>query len=72
MRAWAKVGGMAKGRERGTLHLLPNADNDYNPTFKGTLNGFKNEAGELVEDMPVTLPDWFRPAAIEKVFKGDK
>ncbi|AFZ22383.1 hypothetical protein [Allocoleopsis franciscana] len=65
-----KGGGMAKARERGTLHLLLNADNDYNPTFKGTLNGFKNEAGELVEDMPVTLPDWFRPGAIEKMFKG--
>lgn len=66
-----KGGGMAKARERGTLHLLLNADNDYNPTFKGTLNGFKSEAGELVEDMSVTLPDWFRPGAIAKMFKGE-
>ena len=63
-----KGGGMAKARERGTLHLLLNADNDYNPTFKGTLNGLKNDKGELVEDMPVTLPDWFRPKAIAKMF----
>lgn len=63
-------GGMAKARQRGALHLLLNADNDYHPTFKGTLNGFKNEVGELVVDMPVTLPDWFRPQAIEKMFKG--
>lgn len=62
-----KGGGMAKARERGTLHLLLNADNDYNPTFKGTLNGFKNEQGELMEDMVVTLPDWFRPEKISKM-----
>lgn len=67
-----KGGGMAKARERGTLHLLLNADNDYNPTFKGTLNGFKNDTGELVEDMAVTLPDWFRPKAISKMFEGGK
>lgn len=65
-------GGMAKSRKRGTLHLLLNADNDYNPTFQGTLNGFKNEAGELVEDMEVTLPDWFRPQAIEKMFGANQ
>lgn len=64
-----KGGGMAKARERGTLHLLLNADNDYNPTFKGTLNGFKNDQGELAEDMPVTLPDWFRPNQIAKMFE---
>lgn len=64
--------GMAKARERGTLHLLLNADNDYNPTFKGTLNGFKNDQGELVEDMAVTLPDWFRPQAIAKMFGSDQ
>lgn len=63
-----KGGGMAKARERGTLHLLLNADNDYNPTFKGTLNGLKNDQGELVEDMPITLPDWFRPNYIAKMF----
>lgn len=61
--------GMAKARERGTLHLLLNADNDYNPTFKGTLNGFKNDQGELMEDKAVTLPDWFRPGTIAKMFE---
>lgn len=63
--------GMAKARERGTLHLLLNADNDYSPTFNGTLNGFKNEQGERVEDMAVTLPDWFRPSTISKMLKGE-
>ncbi len=57
-------GGMAEARKRGTLHLLLNADNDYNPTFRGTLNGFKDDTGVLVEDMVVTLPDWFRPEKI--------
>lgn len=60
-----KGSGMAAARKRGTLHLLLQADNDYNPLFKGTLNGYKVD-GEAVEDMPVTLPDWFRPDEITK------
>jgi hypothetical protein len=57
-------GGMAEARKRGALHLLLNADNDYNPTFGGILNGFKDDTGVLLEDMVVTLPDWFRPEKI--------
>lgn len=60
-----KGGGMAEARKRGTLHLLLNADNDYNPTFQGTLNGLKDGSGQLIEDMAITLPDWFRP---DKIF----
>ncbi|MGB7440693.1 MAG: hypothetical protein WA919_06465 [Coleofasciculaceae cyanobacterium] len=58
-----KGGGMAAARKRGTLHLLLQADNDYNPLFKGTLNGYKVD-GELKEDLPITLPEWFRPDTI--------
>ena len=60
-----KGAGMAQSRKRGILHLLLLADNDYNPTFQGTLNGFKNQAGELEENRPITLPNWFRPDKIE-------
>jgi hypothetical protein len=67
-----KGGGMAEARKRGTLHLLLNADNDYNPTFQGTLNGFKDGTGQLLEDMPVTLPDWFRPEKIAAMLGGEK
>ena len=59
-----KGAGMAATRKRGTLHLLLHADNDYNPTFMGVLNGFKDSSGQLVEDMPITLPDWFRPEQV--------
>jgi hypothetical protein len=52
---------MAEARKRGALHLLLNADNYYNPTFQGILNGFKDDSGQLVKDMAITLPDWFRP-----------
>lgn len=65
-----KGGGMAEARKRGTLHLLLNADNDYNPTFQGTLNGFKDSTGQLLEDMAVTLPDWFRPDKIAAMLGG--
>ena len=59
-----KGAGMAATRKRGTLHLLLHADNDYNPTFMGVLNGFKDSSGQVVEDMPITLPDWFRPEQV--------
>lgn len=62
-------GGMAASRKRGALHLLLNADNDYQPTFQGVLNGFKNDSGQLIEDMAVTLPDWFRPDKLQAMFE---
>ncbi|NEQ64982.1 MAG: ATP-binding protein [Symploca sp. SIO2D2] len=61
-----KGGGMAKARERGCLHLLLQADNDYNPTFCGVLNGFKLN-GELQENLKITLPDWFGPDKIKEM-----
>lgn len=65
-----KGGGMAEARKRGSLHLLLNADNDCHPTFKGVLNGFKDESGQLLENMPVTLPDWFRPSKLASMLGG--
>jgi hypothetical protein len=39
------------------------------PTFKGKLTGFKNSDGEVLEEMPITIPvDWFNPEAIAKMF----
>ena len=60
-------GGFAQAREEGVLQLWLNSDNEMKPLFKGKLIGFKNEDGELIEEMKITIPkDWFNPTAIRK------
>ncbi len=62
--------GFAASREEGVLQLRLNADNEMKPLFKGKLIGFKDEDGELIEDMKITIPkDWFNPSAIKKMFE---
>lgn len=62
--------GFAASREEGVLQIRLNADNEMRPLFKGKLIGFKDDDGELVDEMKVTLPkDWFNPAAIKNLFK---
>lgn len=65
-------GGFAQAREEGVLQLWLNSDNDMKPLFKGKLIGFKNDDGEVIEEMKITIPkDWFNPGAISKMFKGE-
>lgn len=62
--------GFAQAREEGVLQLWLNSDNDMKPLFKGKLLGFKDDEGELINELKVTIPkDWFRPDAIAKMFK---
>jgi hypothetical protein len=62
--------GFAASREEGVLQLRLNADNEMKPLFKGKLIGFKDEDGELIEDMKISIPkDWFNPTAIKKMFE---
>ena len=57
--------GFAASRDEGVLQLRLNADNEMCPLFKGKLLGFKDEEGELFEELKVTVPkDWFNPSAI--------
>lgn len=64
-------GGFAQAREEGVIQLRLNSDNEMKPLFKGKLLGFKDDEGELIEDMKVTIPkDWFNPTAIRKMFEG--
>lgn len=66
-------GGFAQAREEGVLQLWLNSDNEMKPLFKGKLIGFKNEEGEVVEEMKITIPkDWFNPKAIAKLFEAGK
>lgn len=66
-------GGFAQAREEGVLQLWLNANNYQKPLFKGKLIGFKNEDGELIEEMKITIPkDWFNPQAIGKMFGANQ
>lgn len=56
--------GFAKTRESGTLQLELRSDNKMRPLFKGMLNGYKDSDGSLIKDMPIALPDWFKPETI--------
>jgi hypothetical protein len=61
--------GFAASRDEGVLQLRLNADNEMRPLFKGKLIGFKDEDGELLEELKITLPkEWFNPDAIRKMF----
>jgi hypothetical protein len=63
--------GFSQARTEGVLQLWLNSDNEMKPLFKGKLIGFKDEDGELIEEMKVTIPkDWFNPGAIAKMFRG--
>jgi len=66
-------GGFSQARAEGVLQLWLNSDNEMKPLFKGKLIGFKDEEGELIEEMKVSIPkDWFNPSAIAKMFGGCK
>ena len=66
-------GGFSAAREAGILQLWLNSDNDMKPLFKGKLVGFKDEDGELIEELKVTIPkDWFNPSSINSTFKEGK
>ena len=65
-------GGFSQARAEGVLQLWLNSDNEMKPLFKGKLIGFKDEEGELIEEMKISIPkDWFNPGAITKMFKGE-
>ena len=64
-------GGFSQARAEGVLQLWLNSDNEMKPLFKGKLIGFKDEEGELIEEMKISIPkDWFNPTAVSKMFKG--
>lgn len=61
--------GFAQAREEGVLQLWLNSSNEMRPLFKGKVLGFKNEEGEVIDELKITIPkDWFNPEAIRKMF----
>jgi hypothetical protein len=64
--------GFSGARSSGTFRLTLKADDEMKPLFCGTLNGKKDSSGNVLIDLPITLPDWFRPEKISAMFKEDK
>lgn len=64
--------GVSKAKERGLIKLELYSDSDNKPLFKGRLSGIKNENGQSIEDMEVTIkPDWIRPEFVYKLFSHE-
>ncbi len=61
--------GYAEAREGNSIQLRLTSTNKMQPTFKGKLTGFKNEEGEVLEELAITLPkDWLNPEAMRRMF----
>lgn len=64
-------GGFKEARDEGVIQVRLNSDNDQQPLFKGKLLGFKDEEGELIPELRITIPkEWFNPSAVRKMFEG--
>jgi hypothetical protein len=62
--------GYADARTGNSIQLRLTSTNKMTPTFKGKLTGFKDEDGNVLEDMPVTIPvSWFSPEKIRAMFE---
>jgi hypothetical protein len=62
--------GYADARTGNSIQLRLTSTNKMTPTFKGKMTGFKDEDGNVLEDMPVTIPvSWFSPEKIRAMFE---
>lgn len=57
--------GTSEAKEENCIFLKLGSNNKGLPTFKGYLEGWKNEEGDIIEEMKITIPkDWFNPITI--------
>lgn len=62
--------GFKEAREEGSISLKLYSDNFQQPTYLGSLVGYKDDKGKLVDEMSVTIPkEWFNPKSIKEMFK---
>jgi hypothetical protein len=62
--------GYAEARIGNSIQLRLTSTNQMKPTFKGKLTGYKDDDGEVMEDLAITIPkDWFTPEKIKKMFE---
>ena len=60
--------GMKETKEENSIFLRLNSRNNLTPTFKGKLEGWKDDDGNLLEEKPITIPkDWFNVRSISSL-----
>ncbi|MEG4210403.1 hypothetical protein [Microcoleus sp. S13_B4] len=63
--------GFSKSVNSGVIKLQLRSDSKYQPLFKGTISGIKDEEGEGIKDLPISiLPYWIRPEWVYELFNG--
>ncbi|MEG4497030.1 hypothetical protein QUB05_07475 [Microcoleus sp. F10-C6] len=63
--------GFSKSVNSGVIKLQLRSDSKYQPLFKGTISGIKDEEGECIKDLPISiLPYWIRPEWVYELFNG--
>jgi len=63
--------GFSEAIKEGCLHLELKSDNFAKPLYRGILNGYKDEKGDLIKEKEVTIPhEWFNPDSIREMFKN--
>ena len=57
--------GLKEIRDENSIYLKLTSKNDQTPTYKGRLEGWKDDDGNLLEEVKVTVPHkWFNPDSI--------
>lgn len=60
--------GSKEARDENSIYLRLSAKNNLTPTFKGKIEGWKNSDGEILDEMPITIPkEWFNPQMIQEL-----
>ncbi|MEG5063169.1 hypothetical protein QUB33_06045 [Microcoleus sp. B3-A4] len=63
--------GFSKSVNSGVIKLSLRSNSKYQPLFKGTISGIKDEEGECIKDLPISiLPEWIRPEWVYELFNG--
>jgi len=63
--------GFSKSVNSGVIKLQLRSNSKYQPLFKGTISGIKDEEGECIKDLPISiLPEWIRPEWVYELFNG--
>ncbi|MEG4044616.1 hypothetical protein [Microcoleus sp. Pol17_C1] len=61
--------GFSKSVNSGVIKLQLRSDSKYQPLFKGTISGIKDEEGECIKDLAISIaPYWIRPEWVYELF----
>ncbi|MEG4533003.1 hypothetical protein [Microcoleus sp. D2_18a_D3] len=63
--------GFSKSVNSGVIKLQLRSNSKLQPLFKGTISGIKDEEGECIKDLPISiLPYWIRPEWVYELFNS--